>query len=477
MSGRNDKEKLSGNMEEQIQSSAKISLRGLTPCLMFAMTGTIGYGLNNVLPELVQQTNAMVLYSVLTILIQLVSTLASPLAGCFGDVWGRRKVVITCLLFFCISEIRVGFVTNPYELILVISVMMLTFSICQTSTTAMVCDVSSGEVRSSLMGIRHSSGQLAMLLGPVITGTLNTWFGIRTTYLLLAPLGVVSMILVAMNTPNIVYEHKSKKIDWPGILFLLLAMTGISILMSAGGTIFPWVSWCGISIMVLSAISTVAFGLIEWKEDNPLINFNIFSYTGMKPVMMYKLLMQISNGLFGGFLILYCQQIIGMNTMQTGFFGLARIAAILGSSVVGVWIGKKGRLTASAMTASLLTLTAEFMLVFIHKNTSFLWIFLAQILLSLSTSFGTIPLSLAMSEILPVELQGNGFGTFFFCENLGSLLGTALVALVINVFGGGKLTHSFNTAAAVCMAVVVLQVGMTHTHLKRLEKRCYGHLI
>ncbi len=429
--------KMSYPMGEEVPLKYKM-LVGLTPCMMFVLTGIIGYGTTNVLPEVVENANAVALYSVVTLLIQVVNTLSSPLAGCLGDIFGRKKLIVGCLVPFTISTALIGLSQNALVLCIAIFVMSFTFSICQSSTSAMIFDAVEGKLMSTLMGIRHSAGQMAFLLGPIVAGVLTTAIGARNAYLLMAPLGLISLILVALFTPDIKYQRKSSRIDWLGTLLLFLSMGGISLLLTLGGSSFSWISVNSLVLLLLFLLGGYFFYQTEKKADNPVIELSIFSHREMMPMMLYKILMQTSNGVFGAYLILYCQEIMNMSSAKTGLFGLARIAAILGSSFVGGWMARKKCLLASEHAATLMCFAAGMIGVFIWPEMPFGILMLSQILISLNTSFGTIPLTLVIPAVLPKEQVGNGYGygVFYFSENLGSVLGTAVSALIINLMGG-----------------------------------------
>lgn len=434
---------------------------GLTPCLMFVMIGIIGYGTTNVLPEVVKNANAVAMYSIVALLIQVVNTISSPLAGCLGDVLGRKKLVIGCLIPFSVSVALIGLSTNIYILCISIFIMSFTFSICQSSTSAMIFDGVGGKLMSSLMGVRHASGQMAFLLGPLVSGALFTLFGARTAYILMAPLGILSLILVAVFTPNIKFENKSRRIDWLGTLLLFLTMGAICLLLSVGGTSFPWISVNSFILVSMFLLGGFLFYRTEKKAENPVIDLSIFKYREMLPILLYKLFMQTSNGVFGAYLILYCQQVMQMSPVQTGLFGLARIAAIFGSSYVGVWVVRKKRLVLSAHIASSMSFAAGLIVLFIWPQMPFWMLMLAQILISLNTSFGTIPLTLIPTVALPKEKVGGGFGVFYFSENLGSVLGTATAALLVNVVGGGAIVVSFRYIAASFLVFTLIRFYIT----------------
>lgn len=440
-------------LAEQIPIKYRLAV-GLTPCLMFAMTGIVGYGTTNVLPEIVGKVGTVALYSMITLMIQVVSAAASPLAGSLGDLLGRKVLIIGCLIPFTVSVILIGLSVNPFMLCSSLLVMNISFSICQTSTSAMIYDAVDGALMSTLMGIRHSAGQVAFLLGPIVAGTLTTLYGVRLAYLIMAPLGIFSLILIICFTPNLKSSREHFNLDWSGITFLCISMTSISILLASGGVVFPWISVESLLLIVFFIGGGYLVIKTELKANNPILDLAILEHKEMVPILVYKMLMQTSNGAFGAYLILYCQKVMGLSPVETGLFGLARLAAVFGSSYVGIWIARKKCLNASVQLATFLSFVSGIILLFIYPQMPLWLLMAAHILMALNTSFGTIPLTLVPAIVLPKEKVGNGFGIFYFSENLGSVLGTAAAALVVNIFGDISVSYRYIALSFVFFSVL-----------------------
>lgn len=421
---------------------------GLTPCLMFTMTGIVGYGTSNVLPEVTEHANAAIMYGMIALLIQVVSALASPLAGNLGDIFGRKILVVICLVLFTISSVFIGLANNAVILCIAVLTMSMSFSICQTSTSAMLYDAVSGKLLSMLTGLRHSAGQAAFLFGPIAAGILVTMTGVTKAYMFMALTGVASLILVINFTPNIKNEYKSSKIDWQGIVFLTGAVGSVSFLMGMGGERFSWLSLTSIVLILVCIVCSIMLYKIEKKTEKPVLDLTIFQCKEMVTILIYKLLMNTSNGVFGAYLILYCQEVMQMSSVKTGMLGLSRIAAIAGSVYVGAWTARKKEIMVSVHLATIMSLVSGVILLFICPSMPFIFLMLSNILMALNTSFGTIPLTLIPAAVLPKEKVGSGFGIFYFFENLGSVVGTAAAALLLNLVGHGSIEVSFKYIAA-----------------------------
>ena len=307
------------------------------------------------------------------------------------------------------------------------------------------------------------------MLGPVLLGLLSDHLNARTTFLVIAPIGLVSLLLIIFLFPDIRYHSGNTKIDWAGTIFLTLAMGPITFLLSMGGEQIPWVSAQSFVMAAVSVASIFLFVRAERRASNPIISPELFQYRGFAPVLIYKGLMNTSGSLTTSYLVLFAQTIIGFSATQTGAFSMARIASIVCSIFVGQWIGQKKMYRGSFLISSLLTIVAIAILITINQNSTFVIIFAALILTYAGISFGTVPCSLLPAIILPAEQRGVGLGAVWFAENVATTVSTAVYALVINLCGG-DIVNSYKYLVLTFLGFTAIRLIMQFTSFGGLKK-------
>ena len=447
-------------------------LVAFSPVFMLVVVIAVRGGVNNILGVLVNELNAMAYYSIALLILNIASAIASPLAGSLGDIFGRKRVAIWSLIPFTLSLVLCGVAHNTAVLLVAFFLLGFTYALCQSIVATMIADVVSGKARAQLLGWRHSAGQAAIMLGPVLLGLLSDHLNARTTFLVIAPIGLVSLLLIIFLFPDIRYHSGNTKIDWAGTIFLTLAMGPITFLLSMGGEQIPWMSAQSFVMAAVSVASIFLFVRAERRASNPIISPELFQYRGFAPVLIYKGLMNTSGSLTTSYLVLFAQTIIGFSATQTGAFSMARIASIVCSIFVGQWIGQKKMYRGSFLISSLLTIVAIAILITINQNSTFVIIFAALILTYAGISFGTVPCSLLPAIILPAEQRGVGLGAVWFAENVATTVSTAVYALVINLCGG-DIVNSYKYLVLTFLGFTAIRLIMQFTsfgELKKIEK-------
>ncbi len=444
-----------------------------SPILMLVCVALVRYGANNILGIVVKGLDALAYYSIAVLVLNIASAISAPLAGSLGDIFGRKRVATATLIPFTVSTVLCGLATNIWIFLIAFFVFGFAYAICQSMVATMIADVVSGKARSQLLGIRHSCVQAAIMLGPIVAGFLSDGFGAQKTFLIMAPLGVLSFLAILVFMPDLRYHEGNSTIDWIGLLFLILSMGPITFLLSMGGKQIPWLSPLSFGMVAVSAVSVFLFIKAEKKAVNPLLDPSLFRYRGFAPLMINKGLFQTSATIVGNYLVLYAQLVIGLTAAQTGMFSLSRISAIVASIFVGRWLGKSKKYKLSLYLATFFALFGASLLLLVNGGTSAITIILSLCCMYFGNSFETVPCSIIPAMILPPEKRGVGLGAVWFAENVASTLSTAVYALVLNMTGGA-IEGSYKYLVATFIGFILIRLLILITRLQKINFSEYG---
>jgi MFS family permease len=134
----------------------------------------------------------------------LMVALLAPLAGLLTDNFGRRRVLLTALVFYAAAGVAPYWIDNIYLIILSRCVVGIAEAGVMTASTALICDYFSGQRRSHWLSVQFGSAALVATVCFVLAGFLGgfNWrapFLVYAATIVLAPL-VLMMIYEPVRT-------------------------------------------------------------------------------------------------------------------------------------------------------------------------------------------------------------------------------------------------------------------------------------
>ncbi len=131
----------------------------------------------------------------------------SAVMGSLADKYGRKKVMLGCLLIFGISGTAGLYVSDLYVLLFTRFILGVSVAGIMTSATAMIGDYFEGSQRRKFLGLQASFMAIGGIVYLNLGGFLSdiSWRGPYAVY----TLGLVILILAHFNLPRIPSENKS----------------------------------------------------------------------------------------------------------------------------------------------------------------------------------------------------------------------------------------------------------------------------
>jgi MFS family permease len=173
--------------------------------------------------------------------------------------------------------------------------------------------------RGRAMGINITSVYAGLSSGPVIGGLLTQYFGWRSIFVFLVPIGIVSLYLIFKKMKPEWADAKGEKFDWPGSLIygvsLASFMYGFSKLPSTAGWIFLG------SGMFLGML----FLLFEKGISHPVFDIRlilrnrVFAFSGIAALIHYS-----ATSATGFFISLYLQYLKGFDARTAGLIMISQ---------------------------------------------------------------------------------------------------------------------------------------------------------
>ncbi len=309
----------------------------------------------------------------------LTSTVAAPFIGMLGDRFGRRPVVLFSLAGYVL--VFVGFLfANTTGLLIVLRGLAGVFTAgLLPAMFSIVGDLAPEDRRAQWIGVVSGSAAAGWIVGPLLGGLLYDRFGYVVPFAASIGLAVAALLLAAILIPetHAPASHPDR----------------------------PRVTWLH-GLRALPARSTVLLLLI--------ITFGaMFAWAFIEPQFMF-----------------YAYDDLGWTSSQLGLVMSAfGTAFMLGAFGLGHLSDRRGR--KPVLMLGLVLFAAQFVGLVVFREVA--WIVLCFVVAGLGNALYDPALSALFLDVTPPEYTARMMGLKSMAGSLGSMLGPALVVLLVPV--------------------------------------------
>src|SRR6266566_4939236 len=169
----------------------------------------------------------------------LTSTVAGPLYGKFGDLYGRKIVLQVAIAVFLVGSALCGLAQNMVQLIAFRAIEGIGGGGLMVITIAVIGDLIPPRERGRYQGLFGAVFGLATIIGPLLGGFFVDHLTWRWIFYINLPTGVLALAVLAVALPSRP-SNRRHTIDYLGATLLSFALTAIILATSLGGNSFPW---------------------------------------------------------------------------------------------------------------------------------------------------------------------------------------------------------------------------------------------
>jgi len=209
------------------------------------------------------------------------SAVATPIYGKLSDLYGRKPLMLGSLLGFALTSL--GSALSPSMPILIGMRILqgLTGGAVIAMAQAIIADVVPLRERGRYQGWLAATFASAALAGPVIGGLVTGALGWRAVFALLVPLTLfatwqVSRVLVLIPT-----RRQHRPIDWPGALWLALALSSLMSLLTLLGQGKPPSDTACLTLALAFLITSALCVLQEKRAPEPILPPEVLAMRGV----------------------------------------------------------------------------------------------------------------------------------------------------------------------------------------------------
>lgn len=189
--------------------------------------------------------------------------------GRLSDILGRKRIFFWGITIFTVTSLASAFATSALVLIVIRVLQGLGSSMIYGTGLAMLTAVFDKGERGRAIGINVASVYTGLTLGPVLGGVLTQNLGWRSIFIVLVPVGLLTMYLTKKVRKDWI-EAPRQSFDYIGSIIYGVSLT----LLLYSFSILP--SFTGTMLVLLSLLGFVAFFIYEQRLRYPVLKIQLF---------------------------------------------------------------------------------------------------------------------------------------------------------------------------------------------------------
>ncbi|HEX6957964.1 MAG TPA: MDR family MFS transporter [Ferrovibrio sp.] len=362
----------------------------------------------------------------------LTSTAVTPIYGKLSDLYGRKLMLQTAILIFLLTSLLCGLASDMGQLIAFRALQGLGGGGLLAMAHATIADVVSPRERGRYQGYIASVFAASSVIGPVLGGLFVEHLSWAWVFWINLPLGLAALFVAQTTLKRLQVKRLRHKIDYPGAVLIVAAVTCILLITTMGGNDAAWSSpvilWLGIAAAALFLLSL-------WQEaraPEPILPPRLFRNRAFTVANTAGLL--LSMVMIGGliFLPLFLQVVYRLSPGDSGLMLIPLTClTVTGAITSGQLVARTGRYKIFPMIGLTLVTIAMTLLATAPLHTSLLRV---GVYMALS-GFGiglVMPVMLVtvQNAVEPRDL-GVGTASISFFRSMGGSFGVALFGAVL----------------------------------------------
>lgn len=359
-------------------------------------------------------------------------------AGGLADKVGRGKILYAGIYLSILGSLLIAL--TPAHVGALTSGMMLGGRVIQglsaacimPASMALVKDFYEGKARQRALsfwsiGSWGGSG-FCSLFGGLMAATVLGW---RSIFWISILVSLVALFLLR-GTPDsrarVDANRQPQRFDWGGLIYFIVMLVAINVYISQGPNI-GWLSWTGITLLLVFIVFGLVFLQIETKRRIPFVNLTLFRNHTFTGATLSNFLL---NGAAGTLIVSLglVQVAAGLSSLQSGLLTLGYLIAILATIRVGEKLlqrfgPKKPMLWGSIITGvGIMMCSMTFLLIGQYIVLSVI----GFTLFGIGLGFYATPSTDAALSNVPDDQVGSASGIYKMASSLGSAIGVAVSA-------------------------------------------------
>ncbi|HEX5960945.1 MAG TPA: DHA2 family efflux MFS transporter permease subunit [Rhodanobacteraceae bacterium] len=337
-----------------------------------------------------------------------------PMTGFLSRRFGEVKVFVWAVLLFSLFSLCCGFATSLSMLVMFRAMQGAVCGPMYPITQSLMVSIYPREKRGMALAIISMITVVAPIVGPVAGGWITDSYSWRWIFFINIPIGIFAAGIVAAQMGKRIEQLRRARIDWVGVVTLILGVGALQIMLDKGNDLDWFHSGTIVALAIVATVSLVVWVIWELTDEEPLVDLRLFRHRNFAAgtlalVLAFALFFSISL-----LLPLWLQNVLGYTALWSGL-AAAPIGVI--PILLTFWVGKYAhRFDLRWLAAFSFAIMGFICFRFASFNTEvdFWAVALTELLLGLGIALFFMPiLTILLSDLEGPEIaEGSGSATF-----------------------------------------------------------------
>jgi DHA2 family multidrug resistance protein len=356
-----------------------------------------------------------------------------PAASWFGNLFGRKRFLIACVLLFTFGSALCGMAQSLGFLVIARVFQGAGGGALQPISQAILLESFPPQKRGAAMAVFVMGVVVAPILGPTLGGWLTDNYSWRWIFYINLPIGIGAVFLInaLVDDPPYLKRISGENIDFLGLGLLAIWLATMQYVLDRGQELDWFGSRAILFSTIISAIAFVAFIIRQLRAEQPIVDLCVWRNRNF--AVGSSMVLFVGALLYGTIAVLplFMQNLLGYTALDAGIALAPRgIGAFFGTLIIGRISGRVSNRILIAAGFLLLTYSS-FMFGGINLDISMRNIIVPSVLNGFAISLIFVPLTTATMGTLAREQIGNATGIFNLMRNLGGSIGIASITTFV----------------------------------------------
>lgn len=203
-------------------------------------------------------------------------TVAVPIYGKLGDLYGRRRMILTGISLFTLASIACALAQDMQQLVLARVLQGIGAGGMVSVSQAIIGDFVPPRERGRYQGYFSSMYAVASVAGPVLGGWLTEYLSWRWVFWINLPLGLVALWAIHRALAGMPAQRREAQVDYLGAVLLILGLGSLLLGITLVGQGHAWVDTAVLALFACAVLGLALFIVHERSCPEPLLPLGLF---------------------------------------------------------------------------------------------------------------------------------------------------------------------------------------------------------